>query len=215
MPAGKSPIFVLYWTGNTYARLVYDDVLDVTIIFDPSSNLPYIVRSYEDNNVFGPSTSDLQVYNYTLVDGIMFPQRVVWVYNGAVLEDFLISDIVVNPDFPDDYFDGLPANTSVPSRATPQKNPDYGHAELGEFSSNMLWRGEYTGTLGNLSAINPIANLPHLWYLTFLDSPIYQQWVIEFEDAVIVGDAPPHQNALVLEWVQNTLGKKVTHLWVS
>lgn len=193
---------------------VYDPELDITIIFDPLSHLPYIIRSYEDNNVFGRSTSDLQIYNYTLVDGVMFPQRFVWVYNGAVLEDFVVSDIIVNPGFPADYFDGLPANT-LPPRAPPRKDPEYGHAELGEFSSNMLWNGEYTGTLGNLSATNPIANLPHFWYLTFLDAPLYQQWVIEFEDIVIVADAPPHQNTLVLDWVKNTLKKNVTHLWVS
>lgn len=190
-------------------------MLDVTIIFDPSSNLPYIIRSYEDHNIFGPSTSDLQVYNYTSVNGIMFPQRFVSIYNDAVLEDFLVTHIFVNPDFPTDYFDGLPANASVTPKATPLKNSDYGHAELGEFSSNMLWRGEYTGTLANLSATNPIANLPHFWFLTFLDSPTYQQWVIEFEDEVIVADAPPHQNDLVIEWVQSTLGKNVTYLWVS
>jgi hypothetical protein len=126
---------------HAYASPVYDAVLDVTIIFDPSSHLPYIIRSYEDNNVLGPSTSDLQVYNYTLIDGIMFPQRFVWVYNGAVLEDFLVSDIIVNPDFPAGYFDGLPANAPGLPRVAPQKSAAYGHAELGEFSSNMLWEG--------------------------------------------------------------------------
>lgn len=193
---------------------MYNAELDVTIIFDPSSHLPYIIRSYEDNHVFGPSTSDLQIYNYTSVDGIMFPQSFQWIYNGAVLEDYLVSDITVNPDFPADYFDGLPAGAPGLPKAAPEKSDEYGHAELGEFSSNMLWGGAYSGTFANLSAVNPIAGLPNLWYITVLDAPIYKQWVMEFEDAVIVSDSPPHQNALVLEWVKTKLNKKVTHLWV-
>jgi hypothetical protein len=51
--------------------------------------------------------------------------------------------------------------------------------------------------------------------LVFEDSPGYTQLVIEFDDAVFVFDSPPHQSELVMEWVRQSLGKSVTHLWVS
>lgn len=61
--------------------------LGITVIFNATSGLPWIIRTVEDNAVFGTSERDLQVYNYTSVDGIMFPQRFTTLYNNAVLED--------------------------------------------------------------------------------------------------------------------------------
>jgi hypothetical protein len=37
---------------------------------------------------------------------------------------------------------------------------------------------------------------------------------MEFEHGVLVVDAPPHQNQLVIKWVQDTLKKPITHFWV-
>jgi hypothetical protein len=184
------------------------------VIFDPATSLPYIIRTVEDNAIFGISNRDLQVFNYTSVDGIMFPTRFTTLYNNAIIEDFEIADIKVNSQLPADFYNGLPANNSTgsPAAAAPQQN--YTHAELGEWNDNMLYSTQYTGTLNNVSATHPAPGLDHVWRLVFKDSPGYTQLVLDFDDAVFVLDAPPHQSDLVIQWVQQNLGKRVTHLWV-
>jgi hypothetical protein len=79
----------------------------------------------------------------------------------------------------------------------------------------VLYAGQYTGTLSSLSATHPAPGLDKVCHLVFEDSSGYTQLVIEFDDAVFVFDSPPHQSELVIEWVRQSLGKSVTHLWVS
>lgn len=79
----------------------------------------------------------------------------------------------------------------------------------------MLYAGQYTGTLSQLSATHAAPGMNKFWRLVFEDSPGYTQLVIEFDHAIFVFDSPPHQSELVIEWVRQTLGKPVTQLWVS
>ena len=79
----------------------------------------------------------------------------------------------------------------------------------------MLWYGNYTGTLPNLTVINPIPSLKNLYHLTFDDSPLYTTTMAVFDDAIMVTDAPAHQSKLVIQYVQETFNRSVTHLLVS
>jgi hypothetical protein len=196
--------------------IVYDSVLDLTIIFNTTSHLPYIIRSNEDHYIFGRSSNDLLVYNYTRTAGVLFPRRTKQIYNNyALLEDTVVEEVIVNQEYPPDYFEGLSANEYTLAKAAPVNDPEYSRAELSEWNSNLLWGGKYTGTLANVSTTHPIKGLANVWYLKFKDALSYSQMIVEFEDAVIVGDAPPHQGPLVIEWVRQTLKKPITHLFVS
>ena len=198
---------------------VHDKNLNLTIIFDPTTSLPFIIRSYEKHPIFGVCTSDLQLTNYTSIDGILFPRRFQTIYNtplgsDAVLEDFLVEHIEINPSFPHDFFEGLPINESNTVKVAPAKSSDYSHADISEFNSNMIWAGELTAR--NMSGSNPVADLPQLWNLLSNDTDLpYAQLVMEFEDGVIVADAPPHQSRLIIQWVEDNLKKPITHLWVK
>lgn len=191
----------------------------MTVIFDPATNLPFIIRSYEEHPILGICTSDLQLTNYTSVDGILFPQRFQTIYNtplesNAVLEDFLVEDIKINPSFPHTFFEGLSANESDTIRVAPAKIAKVSHAEIGEFNSNMMWSGGEL-TAKYMSGSNPVADLPHLWNLLSNDTNLpYAQLVMEFEDGVIVADAPPHQTRSTIQWVEDNLRKPITHFWV-
>jgi len=133
--------------------IVYDSILDLTIIFNTTSHLPYIIRSYEDHYVFGRSSNDFLVYNYAPTAGVQFPRRQKQIYyNYAQLEDSVVEEVIVNAEYPSDYFQGLPADKNTLLQAAPIKYPEHSHAELSEWSSNLLWGGNYTGTLANLSA---------------------------------------------------------------
>ncbi|KUL83281.1 hypothetical protein ZTR_09152 [Talaromyces verruculosus] len=191
---------------------VHDNILNLTVIFDANTTLPYIIRSYEDHGIYGPSTNDLMLYNYTSVNGVMYPRRFHTIYNEQhILMDYLVDTVVVNATLDPGFFDGP---HGYQAQNVPVRNSSYGFAEIGEWFSNYLWTGAYQGSLANLSAANPLPDMPQVWFLNFADSS-YQQVVIELENAVLVVDSPPHQSQLVLEWVREALRKKVTHVWPS
>ena len=79
----------------------------------------------------------------------------------------------------------------------------------------MLWYGAYPGTLAELVVINPIPELPNLYHLTFADDVSYRTVLAIFDDAVMVTDAPAHQSKLVIQYIQETFNRNVTHLLVS
>lgn len=191
---------------------MHDNVLNLTVIFDANTTLPYIIRSYEDHGIYGSSTSDLMLYNYTSVNGVMYPQRFQTIYNKRhILMDYLVDTVIVNATLDPSFFDGP---QGYQAQNIPVRNSSYDFAEIGEWFSNYLWGGAYQGSLANLSATNPLPDMPQVWFLNFADGDGYQQVVIELENAVLVVDSPPHQSLLVLQWVQEALGKEVTHVWV-
>ena len=118
---------------------VTDGTLNITVIIDPSSMLPYIIRAYEDHQIFGPSVNDLVVYNYTSLGGVQLPRRLKYMYNEEnMLFDCLIGDVQINPTFTSGFFNGLPLSninaTEIglpPSAPTP--STEYGNAEVFEF----------------------------------------------------------------------------------
>jgi hypothetical protein len=72
---------------------VASPALGLTVIFDSETYLPYNIRTVEENALFGTSDRDLQVYNYTMVNGVKFPIRFTTTYQNAVIEDFEVTDI--------------------------------------------------------------------------------------------------------------------------
>ncbi|KAH6952441.1 hypothetical protein BKA56DRAFT_663714 [Ilyonectria sp. MPI-CAGE-AT-0026] len=192
---------------------VYDATLELAVILDPQTYLPYIIRSYENHKLFGRSTHDLLLQDYASVDGVMFPQRFKIYYNGdLLLTDYVADEVLVNTNMEPTLFDapGSRAEANIPTR-----DSSYDFAEIGGFHQSYLWNGPYVGTLSNISAINPYPDLPGVWLVVVEDAPLYRQMVLELDDSVIVLDAPPHQSILIIQWALKTLGKPVTHVWPS
>ena len=84
-----------------------------------------------------------------------------------------------------------------------------------EYWSNTLWAGEYTSSLDFLNVSHPADDLPGAHHLAFLNNTNFYQLVLEFEESVIVFEAPPHQSELVIQWVEENIKKPISHLWVS
>lgn len=202
--------------------IVYDPSLNLTLVLHPSSGLPYIVRSIEDHTIYGSSTNDLYLTNYKAVNGLMFPHSIQTVYNSsqqfldATLEDYIIEQVEVNPEFPSAFFDGLAANESMTPRAAPMKVPGVSHARITEFQSNMLWGGITHSDFEELQVQQPVPDLPTVHWLALDNDTLgVKQLIIEFDNEVIVGDAPPQWTSNVIQWVAQHLKKPITHLWVS
>lgn len=115
-----------------------DPDLNITIAFRPDTFLPYIIRSYEDHDIYGKSSNDFVVYNYTEVAGVQFPRRIKLVYNeDSLLLDTLIDTVDINPNFPSDFFQGLSASqideTAFKNRPVPAApSAEFGEAEVFE-----------------------------------------------------------------------------------
>lgn len=117
---------------------VTDTDLNITIAFRPDTFLPYIIRSYEYHDIFGKSSNDFVIYNYTEVAGVQFPRRIKIVYNeDNLLLDTLIDTIEVDPKFPSEFFQGLPSSQVketafkiAPTPASP--SVEFGEAEVFE-----------------------------------------------------------------------------------
>ena len=78
----------------------------------------------------------------------------------------------------------------------------------------MLYGFDYAN-FQNVSVSHPLGeDVPQVWNLMF-DGSSYAQLIMEFEDGVIVADAPLQQSEHTIEWVRKNLKKPITHLWVS
>ncbi|KAF4467560.1 hypothetical protein FALBO_5568 [Fusarium albosuccineum] len=199
---------------------VYDPVLDITVIFDASSHLPHIIRAEEDHMIYGASTNDLYLGNYKAVKGIKFPHFVQTVYNStaekldAVLEDYIIESITVNPKFSRSYFQGLPEGKGFFPKAAPKKVEGISHARITEFSSNMLWSGITNSTVEGIKHKKPVPGMSNVHWLILDGAELgVKQFIIEFEDHVIVGDAPPQWTKEAIQWIEKNIKKPVKYLW--
>ncbi|KAH7384600.1 hypothetical protein BKA66DRAFT_462501 [Pyrenochaeta sp. MPI-SDFR-AT-0127] len=199
---------------NTWLPSVHDHVLDISVLFHPGTFLPYVIRSLDNHPLFGPSTYDLLLTNYTRVDGIQFPTRFTTVLNNHhFIGDYTVAQVLVNPSLDAAVF-AAPANRSA--LQTPVRDEEYSFGEMHTWSSSYMWYGRWTRQIADFSITQPIAGLPGVWYLNPGDvPPAYKQVVLEFEDAVVVLDATPHQSRVILQWAREILGRNVTHVWPS
>ncbi|KAM5382903.1 hypothetical protein ACJA88_003436 [Fusarium oxysporum] len=204
---GTKPIKVLINGINTPA--VYDPVLEITIIFDASSHLPHIIRTEENHMIYGPSTNDLNLSQYKAIEGITFPHT---------FQAFIVEEITINPKFPKNYLNGLSEGKGFFPKDAPKRTEGLGHMHILEFSSNMPWSGPGSGignnTVDSIKHKNIIPGLPNTHWLIINDEFLgVKQFVIEFEDHVIVGDAPPQWTKQVMEWIDKNIGKPIKYLW--
>ncbi|KFA68978.1 hypothetical protein S40285_08385 [Stachybotrys chlorohalonatus IBT 40285] len=205
---------VTFW--DTEYPAVHDDQTNITVAFDPETHLPFLVRSFEEHPIFGRTPKDLHFSNYTEVEGILFPRhQKIWYKGDSIVEETEITNISTDSTFDEGYFNGLDASETTTIQAAPKKVPGYSHALLGEFWSHMLWGGQYMGTIGGAVVSLPAADLPGAYHIIFSDGPGLAQLVLEFEDFVLIFEAPHHQTDLVIQWVDENIGKPITYLWVS
>ncbi|KAH7124881.1 hypothetical protein B0J13DRAFT_598944 [Dactylonectria estremocensis] len=193
---------------------VHDRNLGLSVVFDIESYLPYIVRSTTNHSIFGSSTYDLLLTDYISVEGILFPTRIKTILNRRrLLGDYRVEHIVVNPTIDGTTFQG-PGNVS--ESHLPRRSPEYGFAEISEWSTGYMWYGEWERALLNFTITQPFDDLPGLWHLDPGEVPsAYKQSILEFEHGVVVLDAPPHQSLLIIEWIRKDLRKPITHVWPS
>lgn len=219
-------------THNKASRVDYPTLshpkLNLQLLVRNGTWLPYAVRSTEVHGVFGLSTNDIVFSNYFDVkfgqsNTIKYPKLIQTVYNDVyILEDMVVSNATVNPAFPNDFFKAVPqqAPPNAPGDPyhshPPHTDNNYPRSEVHEFYESGLWYGPFGINL-NTSAVNvkpvfPGGNVPQIQNLC-VGGPGYTQLLIEFDDGLVITDAPAHRSKLILQWVkENKKGKKITHV---
>ncbi|KAI8624186.1 hypothetical protein F5Y19DRAFT_491630 [Xylariaceae sp. FL1651] len=201
-------------TGLSFPAVTNPDV-NLTIIFNSTSSMPHIIRSYEDNNIFGNSTSDLLLSDYKPVHIMgnttaMLPHRFQTIYNSRhVIEDFVVESISVNPDFPDGYF--LPSHNSSVGGHAPSRRPDYDRAEVHEFFETGLWEGPFDFNTSDVVAQELVPGSHDILsvYVGYAD---YAQMIVKFDEGVLITDAPPHRSKIIIQWVEENLGAEIKYV---
>ena len=194
-----------------------DTELGLTVLINSTSGLPYIIRSVEMHATFGKSTSDLILSNWTEVpvpgfNGILLPHRLQTLYNSAhVLKDLIIDEIKINPTFSSGFFQPNGTSESQTPRSKPARNPEYPRSEVHEFFDAGLWAGPFQFNTSDVVGIQPVAGLDKVQavYIGYAD---YIQLVVEFEDGVLVADAPAHRSKILLQWISETMNKNVKYV---
>ncbi|KAM6509851.1 hypothetical protein FALCPG4_017491 [Fusarium falciforme] len=199
---------------------VHDPSREITVILDPKSKVPYIIRTAEQHPIYGESTKDLYLSDYKKVKGIQFPHLVQTIYNSTtqnlnqVLEDFIIEEVTLNPKFPKGFFDGIDEEKSFAPKTGPKKIPGVLDGVVTELNTNMLGTAFKNASIENLKVETPLKDFPYVHWVIVDDGDEMgvKQLVIEFENEVIVCDAPPQWSKAVMQWVAENLKKPITHV---
>ncbi|KAM6485397.1 hypothetical protein HDV62DRAFT_404146 [Trichoderma sp. SZMC 28011] len=201
---------------------------NLALLVHNDTGLPYAIRSTETHEIYGASTNDVVFSNYASVSlgksqTFKYPNRIQTIYNEVyVLEDYTISQISANPQFPDGYFKALPPTPpagSPPDNVAqlPRTDNEYPRSEVHEFYETGLWFGPF-GQQNNVSSVVakpvfPGGNVPQIVNLYVGTVPDYVQLLVEFEDGLVITDAAPHRSKIILQWVkENYPGKSITHV---
>jgi len=203
--------------SNLTFDAVINSELGLSIIFDATSHLPYMIRSHESHAIFGNSTSDLILSAWAPVKigknaTVLLPHRFQTLYNSInILEDVLIESITINPDFPENYFAGLPDSESQMPKAKPQLSAEYTRAEVGEFYGTGLWTGPFNFNTSDVVVTSPSKTLPQVSSV-YVGYPDYVQLMVEFDDGVLLTDAPPHRSIILIDWIATNIGKPINYV---
>lgn len=208
--------------GVTFATL-HDAQLNLTLLINDATFLPYAVRANEVHRIFGPSTSDVVFSNFTAVSfgnsSVKLPHRVQTVYNNAfVLEDFTVDQYTLNPTFSSTFFDAAPPSdadspkymsSAQPAEDTTTASDVHEFYEAGLYSSAIAHRFNVSDVVAKPVFQNGTTKIQAL----YVGYPDYVQLLVELDHALIITDAPAHRSAVVMEWIkQNMKGKRVTHV---
>ncbi|CAG7558222.1 unnamed protein product [Fusarium equiseti] len=199
---------------------IHDVEQGITVILDRQTKLPYIIRRIESHPIYGIAYKDLYLSFYKEVQGIKFPHAIQTVYSAqnqhisAVLEDFVIDQVDINPDFPADLFDGIPENESLGLKSAPAQSSVVPNGLVTDYSSSMLGSGVPAGPREIKEAHNPVQSLSQVHWLVLNNNDAlgFKMVVIEFEKEVILCDAPPQWSETITKWVTDNLKKPITYV---
>lgn len=154
--------------------------------------------------------------DYIVTDGVWFPHRQWVMYKeDALQEEATVARVVLNPAFRNGFFEGLGDDETETEPVPPAKVEGYSHAEINEFWTNLIWTGIYPGTLDGMTVTNPARDLPNAHHIVVEEKADFTQMILEFEDTLIVFEAPPHQTDLIIRYVLEVLERNITHFYVG
>jgi hypothetical protein len=133
----------------------------LSVVLDPNTFLPYLVRTTKDYAFFGKSTYDVRTYNYRSINGVMVPHHQKTIYNGEKsIIDWQVDRVGINPELPATWFDG--PNSTFGDSNIPYTNETM-MAEIQEKSNNYIYFGlPFNGTVDAFTVHNNWHDLPNV-----------------------------------------------------
>jgi Metallo-beta-lactamase superfamily len=207
-------------TDNVFLSIDHQQ-LGLSLILNNTSCVPHLVRSRENDPIFGPSTTDVAFTNYSIVSlpgngsSILLPHRMQTVYNSInVIEDFIIDKYTLNPVLSAKFFEPHASANGQGYASPPRQSAIYPRSEVHQFYEAGLWSGPF-GEMFNVSNVvveYPLANLTSVKSI-YVGYPDYVQLLVEIDGDLLITDAPPHRSSIILDWVTQNMGdKKITYV---
>jgi hypothetical protein len=189
--------------------------LEIIILLNATDYLLYIIRTYDDYAIFGNSTNDLILINYTKVEAdevskLLLPRRSQTPYSTAgILEYFLVKSLTNKPPSPRTISPSQPASTLYQLNRLQSSN--YKRAEVHSFLETGLWSAPFDLNTSDVASTHPRPFIPHIRSL-YIGYPEYVQLLVNFSFFVLITDAPPHCSKILLQWIAGNIGKPVRYV---
>jgi glyoxylase-like metal-dependent hydrolase (beta-lactamase superfamily II) len=91
--------------GKSYPSAEFDGIYyKYFVSFDTQSHLPVRIRTYDWDGTLGDTTYDLALTDWSITDGIRFPQSLTYYLGNTLNERVTLSDVVWNKPLADDNF---------------------------------------------------------------------------------------------------------------
>ena len=210
--------------------------VDVVLLVNATTMLPYALRTREEHTVFGDCTNDLLLSAWADVSicstncshqhqqTVFLPHRLQTVYDShAVLEDYLIDSITINAaddaffePASDGYLKQIGSSSSSDGGSGISSPADsYPAGDVHEFYESGLWNWPMglSYTASDVVVYHPFPDFNAIMTIYAGPYPDYVQLLVEHESGLIITDAAPYRSHAVLAWIAaNMRGKKITHV---
>ena len=168
------------------------------VMFDRATKLPAVIRTLDDEVVYGDSTYDLVLSDWKAVGGAKLAHALSFRLNGLEVQQLAYSEIVVNPTVAADAFavkDDVKAKAKPPATDAP-----YQMAIRRTFTGGLLNDTIFVPPGGSLKLVELAPNVQHVV------GSSHNNFIVEMKDGLVIFDAP--YNDLQSKWVIDAAKKR-------
>jgi len=168
------------------------------VMFDRATKLPAVIRTRDDEIVYGDSNYDLTLSDWKSVGGAKLAHALSFRLNDTEVQRLTYNEVVANPTIAADAF---AVKDDVKAKApAPAADPPYQMAIRRTFTGGALNDGIYLPPGGSLRLVELAPNVQHVVGAS------HNNLIVAMKDGLVVFDAP--YNDLQSRWVIDAAKQK-------
>jgi glyoxylase-like metal-dependent hydrolase (beta-lactamase superfamily II) len=183
-----------------------------TVLFDDSTHLPAVIRTRDDDNVFGDSDYDLVLGDWKSVGGVKVAHSLSYQINRIEVANIAYTDVTANPSIAASAFD-VPDAIRAAIKAPATGNVPY------QWVIRRIFVSRFADTDGIIYEPNGSLNLVELApNVQHVQGAAANNLIIEMQDHLVVVDAPygDLQSSQVIDMAKARYpGKPIKYLVLS